>query len=115
MPVEVVTEGVSVIVDVPDGVPATCGTGVGMVCGLTLAAPPPQPAVSKRQSVARTITAAAGVKRAIGFKACSLKSWRNSARAKQHANSESTRSQVNGGSWTGTTISVLFVVATLTT
>jgi hypothetical protein len=72
VPVEVVTEGVSVIVDVPDGVPVTCGTGVGIVCGLTLAAPPPQPAVSNRQSAAKTITAAARVNPAIEFKARSL-------------------------------------------
>jgi hypothetical protein len=48
VPEDVTTEGVSVIIDVPCGVPVTCCNGT--LCGVALVPPPPHPAVPNKQA-----------------------------------------------------------------
>jgi hypothetical protein len=57
VPEDVTTEGVSVIIDVPCGVPVTCCDG--MLCGAALVPPPPHPAIPNRQAEAMIATLAA--------------------------------------------------------
>ena len=66
MPVDVVTDGVTVMVDVPCGVPITCDAGA--LWGTALA--PPHPAASKKLSDARQASAAMRSKPAIELERC---------------------------------------------
>jgi hypothetical protein len=105
-PVDVVAVGVTVIIDVPAGVPTVCGT----FCGVTAPEPPPQPAIASRQ---KAVTAVA--RPVIRVMARSLEMAAKRARAPQHAISTYTRNHISGGSWSRGFIMVLFVVATVTT
>jgi hypothetical protein len=56
VPVDVVTDGVAAMVDVPCGLPVVCG--VGMDCGLTAAQPLPHTAASNMHRDARIASGA---------------------------------------------------------
>src|SRR5216683_2311115 len=116
VPVDVVTDGVTVMVDVPCGVPITCG--VGTTCGLALAPPPAHPAASKTESDARTASAATRSKAALELQRCNLEAKRSSTKAPQPTSKENACNQINGGSCGGCgggMIMVFAVVPTVTT
>ena len=116
MPVDVVTDGVSVMVDVPCGVPITCGAGI--FWGTALPPAPPHPAASKTPSDARQASAAMRSKPAIELERCLLAAQRSSAKSPQHTTNDNTCSQTNGGTFgvcSGGTNIVLAVVVTVTT
>ena len=111
MPVAVVTDGVRVMVDVPCGVPITCG-------GLALAPPPPHPAASNTHTDVRTASAATRSKAALELQRCNLEAKRSSTKAPQPTSKENTCNRINGGSCGGCCggmIMVFAVVATVTT
>lgn len=116
MPVEVVTVGVRVMVDVPCGVPII--RGVGTTCGLTLAPPPAHPAASNTHTDAKTANAATRSKAADELKRCNLEAKRSSTRAPQVVSSEDPRNQTSGGNCGAcgrSTTRVFAVVFTVTT
>src|SRR5258708_4697188 len=111
VPVDVVTDGVRVMVDVPCGVPITCG-------GLALAPPPPHPAASNTHTDVRTASAATRSKAALELQRCNLEAKRSSTNAPQPTSKENTCNQINGGSCGGCgggMIMVFAVVDTATT
>lgn len=115
VPVDVVTEGANVIIDVPCGVPVTCGEGI--FCGAALLALPPHPAASNGHREARTINVAAVNQRSDTLELRQRDTRRSSTRIPMYTVIENMRNQMNiGNRFSGGAANiVLLVVATLTT
>ena len=111
VPPEVVTVGVTVIVDVPCGVPTTCG--VGTTCGLT--PPPPPPPHPAMWNTLKTTRMPSAATRSKPHQVLPWRELRNSKKAQQHASRESAHHQINGGTCGGTGGGKIMVLATVDT
>lgn len=113
-PLAVVTVGVTVIAEVPCGVPITWG--VGTTCGLT--PPPPPPPHAAMWNTLKTTRTPSVATRSKPHQVLLWREFRNNKKAQQQASRETTRNHVNGGSCGatgGSKIMVLAMVDTVTT